>query len=170
MINYLLNNETFLFCLRLNVKDKITNIMLKLEKGTELYDYSGKKYIVSKVGKKYFEVEGLRNNFVIETLRENSISGSAKTLADKKTVFERLERNEIEKMISIKMSSYRDSSLSLQQLRLIRNIIEEKPTLEEYLRSKVNVLESALDYAIATDTVRMWLDMYNDTYLKPKDV
>ena len=144
--------------------------MLKLEKGTELYDYSGKKYVVSKVGKKYFEVEGLRNNFVIETLRENSISGSAKTLADKKTVFEKLERNEIEKMISIKMSSYKDSSLSLQQLRLIRNIIEEKPTLEEYLRSKVDYNESMHDYACATDDVRMWIDLYNDTYLVPRDI
>lgn len=144
--------------------------MLKLEKGTELYDYSGNKYVVSKVGKKYFEVEGLRNNFVIETLRENSISGSAKTLADKKTVFEKIERREIELLMYNKIASYCKSHLSLQQLRQIRNIIEEKPTLEEYLRSKVDYNESMLDYACATDDVRMWIDVYNDTYLKPKDI
>lgn len=143
----------------------------KLQAGDEWYDYTGKKYVVSKVGKKYFECENFRGKFTIETLREVTQCGSPIQLGYKKEVFERLERKEIESLMYYKTSSYVNSVFTIQQLRAIRNIIEEKPSLEEYLRIKLNEQESApiLDYGVATDTIRMWIDLYNDTYLQPKN-
>jgi len=142
----------------------------KLQAGDELYGYTGKKYVVSKVGKKYFECENFRGKFTIETLREVTQYGSPTQLGYKQEVFERLETNEISVMVSNKIKTYGKPSLTINQLRQIRNIIEEKPSLEEYLRSKVDERESMHNYICATDDVMVWIDLYNDTYLQPKNI
>lgn len=40
-------------------------------------------------------------------------------------------------------------------------------TLEDWLRRKVDENEKMHDYAVATDTIRVWIDIYNE--LKEKE-
>ena len=38
-------------------------------------------------------------------------------------------------------------------------------SLENWIRNKLQEIEEMQDYSVATDTVRCWIDEYNDKYM-----
>lgn len=43
-------------------------------------------------------------------------------------------------------------------------------SLENWLRDKLDEIESMHEYSIATDTVRAWIDLYNDLKVKEDEI
>jgi hypothetical protein len=43
-------------------------------------------------------------------------------------------------------------------------------SLETWLRNKLNEIESMHDYEVATETVRVWIDLYNDLCKQEKKI
>lgn len=65
------------------------------------------------------------------------------------------------------MSEAHDLTLTQSEMDDIANqakVLDRKVSLENWLRDKLDENERMHDYAVATDTVRRWIEDYNSKY------
>lgn len=43
-------------------------------------------------------------------------------------------------------------------------------SLENWLRNKLHEVERMQDYSVATDTIRAWIDLYNELKIKEDEI
>ncbi len=100
--------------------------MNKLHPGQILYDYSLQEFKVSKVGHKYFECENTKHRFVIETLRSCSAYRSTQLYESRQPILDIKEKEQLESEIRAVLKPYGGTNLTIEQLRKISLIINEK--------------------------------------------
>lgn len=101
--------------------------MSNLKVGDRLYDYSLKEYTVAKIGRQYAHLEGREGYKVdMETMNVDLWNGMVKMYADRQAVADEKEVGELKQKISSYFAWHSGNKPTLDQLRRINQIIEEK--------------------------------------------
>lgn len=106
---------------------------MKLQIGQILYSYDLNEYKISKIGNKYFECEEIRGKFNKETLKfVSEYSSSLQLYIEKQNVLDLKEREKLHESIRNKIPSYGNINISLEDLRIINEILYKvKPDNEK---------------------------------------
>ncbi len=101
--------------------------MSNLKVGDKLYDYSLKEYTIAKIGRQYAHLEG-REGYKVDmnTMNVKLWSGNMKMYTDRQAVADETEAYKLKSKISSYFSWPSGNKPTLDQLRRINAIIDEK--------------------------------------------